>query len=48
MAKFDVDKAQNVEVSVKIPCEKSLEEQLAIMELYTKTHQENKAKGKEI
>lgn len=48
MAKFDVDKAQNVEVSVKIPCEKSLEEQLEIMELYTKTHRENKAKGKEI
>ena len=48
MAKFDVDKAQNVEVSVKIPCEKSLEEQLSIMELYTKTHRENKAKGKEI
>ena len=34
MVKFDVDGAQNVEVSVKIPCEKSLKEQLEIMEEY--------------
>lgn len=38
MAKFDVEGAQNVEVSVKIPCEKPLVEQLEIMEAYTETH----------
>ena len=35
MAKFDVEGAQNVEVSKKIPCEKPLLEQLKIMERYT-------------
>lgn len=39
MVQFDVDGAQNVEVSLKIPCEKSLKDQLLIMEEYTKTHQ---------
>ncbi len=39
MVKFDIEGAQNVEVSKKIPCEKSLVEQLEIMELYTETHQ---------
>lgn len=38
MTKFDVAGAQNVEVSVKIPCEKSLDEQLEIMEAYTQMH----------
>ena len=38
MVKFNVEQAQNVEQSKKIPCCKSLEEQLEIMELYTDTH----------
>ena len=41
MAKFNVETAQNVEQSKKIPCCKPLMEQLEIMELYTKTHQDN-------
>jgi len=36
--KFNVEMAQNVEVSKKLPCEKSPDEQLAIMERYTETH----------
>ena len=40
MARFDVEGEQNVEVSVKIPCEKSLVEQLNIMEEYTKVHRD--------
>lgn len=39
MVKFDIEGSQNVEVSVKIPCEKSLEQQLEIMEHYTNTHE---------
>ena len=35
MARINIDGEQNVEVSVKIPCEKSYEEQLEIMEAYT-------------
>ena len=38
MAKFDIESAQNVEVSKKLPCEKPLMEQLRIMEEYTETH----------
>ena len=38
MVKFDIEGAQNVEVSKRIPCEKSLVEQLEIMERYTETH----------
>lgn len=38
MAKFDIDGVQNVEVSIKLPCEKSPERQLEIMEEYTRTH----------
>ena len=38
MVRFNVDGAQNVEVSKKLPCEKSPAEQLEIMALYTKTH----------
>ena len=48
MVKFDVDGAQNVEVSVKIPCEKSLEEQLEIMEEYTRVHKAGADLPKEI
>lgn len=48
MVKFDVDGAQNVEVSVKIPCEKSLEEQLEIMEEYTRVHKAGAGLPKEI
>lgn len=47
MVKFDVDGAQNVEVSKKIPCEKSLEEQLIIMERYTETHKRYASSSKE-
>ena len=48
MVKFDVDGAQNVEVSKKLPCEKSLAQQLELMELYTHTHRENLASSKEM
>ena len=41
MVSFNVDGVQNVEVSKKLPCEKTPQEQLAIMELYTKTHRES-------
>ena len=36
MARINIDGAQNVEVSIKIPCEKTPLEQLEIMEAYTK------------
>lgn len=48
MAKFDVNGAQNVEVSRKIPCEKPLKEQLLIMEEYTRCHKETEGLPKEI
>ena len=38
MQKFDVEGIQNVEVSIKLPCEKPLDIQLRIMEKYTQTH----------
>lgn len=38
MVKFDIEGSQNVEVSKKIPCEKSYAEQLRIMEEYTAVH----------
>lgn len=38
MVKFDIEGSQNVEVSKKIPCQKTLTEQLEIMEVYTQTH----------
>ena len=47
MAKFDVDGVQNVEVSEKIPCEKSVAEQLKIMADYTETHKKFKGSSKE-
>lgn len=48
MAKFNVDGEQNVEVSVKLPCEKPLLEQLEIMEAYTQTHKANLSQPKEV
>jgi pyruvate-formate lyase len=48
MAKFNVESAQNVEVSKKFPCEKSLGEQLEIMEQYTRMHQSCAALPKEL
>ena len=48
MAKINIDGAQNVEVSVKIPCEKSYEEQLEIMEEYTSAHKNNLDKDKAV
>ncbi|NLG03966.1 MAG: pyruvate formate-lyase, partial [Clostridia bacterium] len=47
MVKFDVEGAQNVEVSIKIPCEKSMPEQLEIMERYTATHKKYNRYSKE-
>ncbi|MEA4854309.1 MAG: pyruvate formate lyase family protein [Christensenella sp.] len=47
MVKFDVNGAQNVEVSKKFPCEKPLLTQLSIMEQYTQTHKNNAEKPKE-
>lgn len=48
MSHINIDGEQNVEVSRKIPCEKSMDEQLAIMEAYTHAYQthmhEDKAK----
>jgi len=38
MVKFNVDGGQNVEVSKKLPSEKTLNAQLEIMQLYTDTH----------
>ena len=38
MVQFDVNGAQNVEVSEKVPCEKPLLTQLEIMEEYTRVH----------
>lgn len=48
MARINIDGAQNVEVSIKIPCEKSISEQLEIMEAYTKAHGQNRGKDKAI
>lgn len=48
MARINIDGAQNVEVSIKIPCEKSISEQLEIMEAYTKAHAQNRGKDKAI
>ena len=47
MKKSLVEGAQNAEVSKKIPCEKSYEEQLEIMELYTETHKKYSNGSKE-
>ena len=45
MVQFDVDGVQNVEISKKLPCEKSPKEQLEIMQLYTKTHAQHEDKA---
>lgn len=42
MTKINIEGAQNVEVSIKIPCEKSPREQLEIMEAYTEAHKNSK------
>lgn len=47
MVKFDVEGSQNVEVSEKIPCEKSLVRQLEIMEEYTAVHKKFSEASKE-
>jgi len=47
MATFNIETAQNVEISKKFPCEKPVMEQLEIMEKYTSVHQENLGKSKE-
>lgn len=46
MAKVNIDGVQNVEVSKKIPCEKTPAEQLDIMEKYTKAHMESEGLDK--
>lgn len=48
MARFNVDGIQNVEVSKKLPCEKTLMMQLEIMEKYTETHKSTSNMPKEI
>lgn len=48
MAKINIDGAQNVEVSIKIPCEKSPLEQLEIMEAYTKAHKDSSGLDKSV
>ena len=47
MVKFDIEGSQNVEVSKKIKCEKSLIRQLEIMEQYTATHKKYSKSSKE-
>ena len=47
MKKINVAGAQNVEVSIKLPCEKSISEQLEIMEEYTRVHKESSHLSKE-
>lgn len=46
MAKINIDGVQNAEVSIKIPCEKSPQEQLKIMEAYTKAYQDSAGEDK--
>lgn len=41
MARINIDGEQNVEVSIKIPSQKTPKEQLEIMEAYTKAHMES-------
>ena len=40
MARINIDGEQNVEVSIKIPSQKTPKEQLEIMEAYTRAHME--------
>ena len=48
MAKINVEIDQNVEISKKIPCEKPVAEQLALMEAYTETHRQYTGSAKEL
>lgn len=48
MANFNVEGAQNVEISKKLPCEKPLVTQLEIMERYTAVHRSADGQPKEI
>jgi pyruvate-formate lyase len=47
MVKFNIETAQNVEISKKIPCELPLMEQLEIMERYTQVHREHSCESRE-
>ncbi len=47
MVNFDIEGGQNVEVSIKIKCEKSLVQQLEIMEQYTQIHKKYTGCSKE-
>lgn len=47
MVIFDLDGVQNVEVSKKLPCQKTPAEQLELMERYTATHREGLALPRE-
>ncbi len=48
MQGFNVEVAQNVEISKKLPCEKSLQAQLEVMERYTEVHRRFSTESKEI
>lgn len=48
MVTFDINGAQNVEVSHAISCEKPLSEQLEIMEAYTEAHRSTAGLSKEL
>ena len=48
MAKFNIETAQNVEISKKIPCEKTPLQQLEIMEQYTRVHSAHLRASKEM
>ncbi|MBQ5984488.1 MAG: pyruvate formate lyase family protein [Bacteroidales bacterium] len=48
MAIFNIETAQNVEISKKIPCEKPLLEQLEIMERYTSVYKARLGSSKEM
>ncbi len=47
MSRFSVAGTQNVEVSKKLPAEKSAQQQLALMEEYTRVHRESLGLSKE-
>ena len=46
MARINIEGEQNVSVSKRLPCEKSTDEQLAIMEAYTRAHRKSEHLGK--
>ncbi len=47
MVNFNLDGVQNVEVSKKLPCQKTPAEQLALMERYTDSHRAHSGSGRE-